>query len=310
MTSWQFREVPFKFQLSDWTLFSVTRSLQVRSQAMFDGFSPVHDPMPASDALETGSQGFSVRALPVAATLPTVSSVDGYLRYVALQYRHCYIDLSLSFDDYQKKFSSKTRSTIIRKIKKFTEHCAGSLTWKTYRTQSEIREFFQCARIISQKTYQERLLDAGIPDSEKFVDEMEALAAEDRVRAYVLFDGERPVSYLYCPVHDGVLVYAYLGYDPDYMKMSVGTVLQWLALEQLFAEARFRFFDFTEGESAHKRLFATDDILCANIFFLRKNVRNTVLIHAHLSMGQFSKRLGDLLENFGVKAKIKRLLRF
>lgn len=310
MTGWQFREVPFKFQLSHWTLFSVTRSLQVRSQAIFDGISAVHDPMPASDALEVGSQGFSVHALPVAAKLPTVSSVDGYLRYVALQYRHCYIDLGLSFDDYQKKFSSKTRSTIIRKVKRFTAHCSGSLTWKTYRTQPEILDFFQFARIISQKTYQERLLDVGIPDSEEFISEMEALAAEDRVRAYVLFDGKRPVSYLYCPVHDGVLIYAYLGYDPDYMKMSVGTVLQWLAMEQLFAEARFRFFDFTEGESAHKRLFATNEMLCANIFFLKKNLCNTVLIHTHLFMGQFSKWLGDVFENFGVKSKIKRLLRF
>ncbi|MEO8407104.1 MAG: GNAT family N-acetyltransferase [Oxalobacteraceae bacterium] len=310
MTSWQFREVPFKFQLSDWTLFSVTRFLQVRSETMLDGTSPVHNPMPASDALEARSQGFSVHALPVTAKLPTVSSVDGYLRYVALQYRHCYINLGLSFDDYQKKFSSKTRSTIIRKIKKFAEHCGGSLAWKTYRTQPEMREFFQCARTISRKTYQERLLDAGIPDSEEFVGEMEALAAEDRVRAYVLFDGDRPVSYLYCPARDDVLVYAYLGYDPDYMKMSVGTVLQWLAVEQLFAEARFRFFDFTEGESEHKRLFATDDVLCANIFFLRRNFGNIVLIHAHLFMGQFSRRLGDVLENFGVKAKIKRLLRF
>lgn len=310
MTSWQFREVPFKFQLSDWTLFCITRPLQVRSEPVLNGTAPVENPMPASDMLEARSEGFSVHALPVAGALPRVSSMDGYLRYVALQYRHCYINLGLSFDEYQKKFSSKTRSTILRKIKKFAEHCGGSLTWKTYRSQPDMQEFFQYARAISRKTYQEKLLDAGIPDSEEFVREMETLAAADCVRAYVLFDGDRPVSYLYCPVQDDVLVYAYLGYDPDYMKMSVGTVLQWLAIEQLFAEARFRFFDFTEGESEHKRLFATHDVLCANIFFLRKNLRNIVLIHAHLFMGKFSSRLGDVLENFGVKAKIKRLLRF
>ena len=89
---------------------------------------------------------------------------------------------------------------------------------------------------MAKKTYQEKLLDAGIPESERFVREMESLAAQDQVRAYILFDRERPVSYLYCPVEDGTLIYAYLGYDPDYMKLSVGTVLQWLAVEQLFGE--------------------------------------------------------------------------
>jgi hypothetical protein len=73
------------------------------------------------------------------------------------------------------------------------------------------------------------------------------LAAGGQVRAYLLFDGERP--YLYCPVQGDVVIYRYLGYDPDYARMSVGTVLQWLALEELFREARFRMFDFTEGES-------------------------------------------------------------
>ena len=46
-------------------------------------------------------------------------------------------------------------------------------------------------------------------------------------------------------VREGIVDYAYLGYDPDYLHLSVGTVLQWLALDSLFAERRFRFFDFT-----------------------------------------------------------------
>ena len=154
------------------------------------------------------------------------------------------------------------------------------------------------------------MLDAGIPGAEDFILEAEALAAENRIRAYILFDGERPVSYLYCPVNDGVLVYAYLGYDPDYIKKSVGTVLQWLALEQLFAEACFRAFDFTEGQSEHKRLFATHQRRCANVFMVKASVRNKLLIYSHLSMDRLSAWLGAKLDQLGVKAKVRRLLRF
>ncbi|QJQ07721.1 GNAT family N-acetyltransferase [Undibacterium piscinae] len=49
---------------------------------------------------------------------------------------------------------------------------------------------------------------------------------------------------MYCPIVDDALIYAYLGYDPDYLKLSVGTVLQWLALQDMFAETRFKIFDF------------------------------------------------------------------
>ena len=173
-----------------------------------------------------------------------------------------------------------------------------------------MREFFALARTVSRKTYQERLLDAGIPESEAFLAQAETLAAEHRVRAYILFFGEKPVSYLYCPVRDGVVIYAYLGYDPDYMHLSVGTVLQWLAIEPLFEEAGLRYFDFTEGQSDHKRLFATHQRRCANVFLAKRTIRNTMIIYSHFAMARFSEWLGALLETFGVKARVRRLLRF
>ena len=310
MNRWQCRPVLFKFQLSDWTLFSVSLPLLVRSERLIDQTPPVEEPMPPADELMEGSQGFLIRGLPIAAELRPISLIGDYFCYAPLQYQHSYIDLGISFESYQKKFSSKTRATINRKIKKYAEHCGGTISWKTYKMPSEMRDFFRLARAVSKLTYQERLLDAGIPCSEDFIQQAESLAADQRVRAYILFDDGRPVSYLYCPVQDGVLIYSYLGYDPDYMRLSVGTVLQWLAVEQLFSEACFRYFDFTEGQSDHKRLFATHQRQCANVFLVKKTPRNTAIIYSHLFMDRFSKWLGALLDRLGVKARIRRFLRF
>lgn len=310
MNRWQCRPVPFKFQLSDWTLFSVSLPLQVRSERLIDQTPPVVDLIPPTDELTEGSQGFLIRGLPIAVDLKPISRAGGYFCYVPSQYQHCYIDLGMSFESYQKKFSSKTRATINRKIKKYSDHCGGTISWKTYKMPSEMRDFFRLARAVSKLTYQERLLDAGIPGSEDFIGQAELLAADQLVRAYILFDGERPVSYLYCPVQDGVLIYSYLGYDPEYMHMSVGTVLQWLAVEQLYSEACFRYFDFTEGQSEHKRLFATHQRQCANVFLVKNNLQNTAIVYSHLYMDRLSKWLGVMLDWLGVKARIRRFLRF
>lgn len=310
MNRWQYRPTPFKYQLSDLTLFSVSLTIQVREEKLLDDTPPVAQPSPPYAELMENSQGFLIRGMPVVATLPAISRIDDYLCYVPLQYQHCYIDLSMSFADYQKKFSAKTRSTINRKVKKYAEHCGGSITWKAYASPEQMQDFFHHARTVSKLTYQERLLDAGLPDTEPFRLEATALAAEQHVRAYILFDGERPVSYLYCPIQDGVLIYAYLGYDPDYMKLSVGTVLQWLALEQLLNEACFRYFDFTEGQSAHKSLFATHQRQCANVFLLKNSAKNISVIYSHHAMNGLSNWLGVTLERHGLKAKIKHFLRF
>lgn len=310
MTIWERRQVPFKFQLGDWTLFSIKCPLQVRAVKLIDITPPAEHLVPPTEPLSGDSQGFFVHSLPVTAEQPVLSASGDYICYAQLQYRHCFIDLGLSFADYQKKFSSKTRSTINRKLKKYTEHCGGSIPWKTYKTPAEMRDFFQLAREVSKKTYQERLLDAGVPDSEVFVHEMEALAKMNRVRAYILFDGPRPVAYLYCPVEDGVLIYTHLGYDPEYMTMSVGTILQWFAVKQIFEESCFKFFDFTEGQSEHKRLFSTDETQCANVIFLKATLRNKSLIYSHSFMGRFSKLLGDSLAKLGIKSRVKQFIRF
>lgn len=310
MSGWQLRDVALKFQVSDWTAFSVPLRLHMRSIGLSERVLPDPSPKPPIDHSLGSAAGYMIRALPVDAELPTLSVIDGYLRYVTLQYRHCFIDLSIGMEAYKNKFSAKTRSTITRKLRKFQEHCGGQLRWQGYFTPNEMEDFHRLARTVSLKTYQERLLSAGIPDDPVFVDGMRKLAERDEVRAYLLFDGERPVSYLYCPAQDGALIYAYLGYDPDYLNLSVGTVLQWLALEALFAEGRFAFFDFTEGQSDHKRLFATHELPCANIIFLKRSLPRELLLRTHALSDHLASLAGRLVEHWGLKARIRRILRF
>ncbi|HEY6044827.1 MAG TPA: GNAT family N-acetyltransferase, partial [Nitrosospira sp.] len=266
--------------------------------------------VPPADPLQVGSQGFLIRSLRVTGKQPVLEKQGDYLCYVSSRYLRYYIDMRMSFAEYKAKFSSKTRSTITRKIRKYTDYCGGEISWRVYKDVGEMPEFFRLARAVSETTYQEKLLDAGLPDSDRFIIEMEQLAGQGRVRGFILFHENRPVSYLYCPVIDGIVIYAFLGYDPDYMSFSVGTILQWLALEHLFTENLFRFFDFTEGQSDHKRFFATDNIQCVNVFFLRCSLRNVALLQTQRAMGHFSQLIGDKLDQFGLKSKVKKMMRF
>lgn len=310
MSAWTLRPAQLKYQLSDWTLGRVTLLLQVRAVQLAEELAPVAQPEAPAEPLPPGCQGFLIRALPVSSPLPALARQAGFLRYVDQQYPRYYIDLRQSFEDYKAKFSSKTRSTLARKVRKFAEHCGGRLQWQAYRRPEQMEDFMRLARQVSARSYQERLLDAGLPDSAGFRRELAALAAADRVRAFILFDGERPVSYLYCPVQEEVLIYAYLGYDPDYLRLSVGTVLQWLALEQLFGEQRFKYFDFTEGESEHKRLFATHQQRCANLYFIRRGWRNACIVRSHRLLNRAAERLGALLERYQLKSRLRRWMRF
>ena len=264
-TNWRQADHHFKFQLGDKTLLSVLLPLQVTEVGLGQDSKAVSAHLPPTETLENGCEGFLIRSIPVEAPLPMFSPAGSCLRYVPSQYPRSYIDLNMSFADYGKKFSSKTRSTINRKLNKFAEYCGGTLQWKSYKTPEEIIDFYRLARAVSAKTYQEKLLNSGMPEGDAFIQELQTQAEANAVRGYILFNSAEPVAYIYSPARQGVLLYEHQGYDPAYREWSAGTVLQWLALEDIFGQKKIRIFDFTEGESDHKRLFGTHHIQCANI---------------------------------------------
>lgn len=171
--------------------------------------------------------------------------------------------------------------------------------------------FYLFARRLAKESYQERLLKAALPESDEFQKRMQQLASNDCVRGYLLFieKKDKPVAYLYCPISNGVLEYAYLGYDAKYSKLSPGTVLQYCALRDLFQESNHYFFDFGQGEGEHKRLFATGSTLCANIYFFRPTIRNKFLLCLHWATERFSECFGKILEVLHVKKFIKAFIR-
>jgi CelD/BcsL family acetyltransferase involved in cellulose biosynthesis len=135
------------------------------------------------------------------------------------------------------------------------------------------------------------------------------LAGRDAVRGYLLFMQGRPISYLCCPSQGEALLYEYVGYDPDFADHSPGVVLLHLALEQMFEERRFAMFDFTEGEGPQKELFANRSQLCADLYFFRRSARNLSALYLHHGLASLSRRITAMLDNLGIKERLKKLIR-
>jgi len=307
---WITTQTSFKYMLSDLMLFE--RKLVLKVQ-LFKGISEDNSPAVISNpgvSLTKQEHGYLMRSIPLPLVQPVYRSDKNYIYYIPDQFNRYYIDLQQSFEEYTAKFSSKTRSTIKRKIKKFSTQCDGKMRWKSYRSVDEFNEFYRHARQVSSKSYQEKLLCSGLPDTEQFQKSMLNLAQNDQARGYLLFVGEKPVAYMYCPITDNILLYQHLGYDPEYIKSSVGTILHWFAFEEIFNEGKFTYFDFTEGQSEHKRLYSTGSLACGNVYIFPKSVRSWFLARSHYTMNISSKTLGNLFDRIGLKAKLKKFIRF
>ena len=306
--SWQSIDYPLGFYFGDKRLFSWQYSFYAYDVDLTEHTELINiiENKPAL----TGSQdGYMIRSLPVELAPRKLEFENDFIRYTPSISKRYYAKLNTDYDTYLKSFSPKTRSTIRRKVKKFSEYSNGGMGFKEYKTATEIDAFFKIAVPLSGKTYQENLLADGLPTSDSYKQKIMLEANANKVRAYLLFHDDKAVAYLFLTASGDTLLYSYLGYDPSYMKWSVGTVLNWLALESLFAEQIFSTLDFTEGESQQKQIFSTGSVTCANTFLIRRSVLNQLVLMIHISVDTFSNKLGNLLSKLGLKAKIRKLMR-
>jgi CelD/BcsL family acetyltransferase involved in cellulose biosynthesis len=230
------------------------------------------------------------------------------LRYVPSQYTHYYTALSGTFDAYLSKFSAKTRNTLRRKIKRFLELGEGCYM-REYKRAEDMEEFHRLARQVSERTYQEKLLDRGLPGDSDFRADLVRHAEVDTVRAYLLFLRHEPIAYLCCPAVNRILIYTYVGHDPRYAHLSPGTVLQLLAFKSLFDEQAFTAFDFTQGQAAHKKFFGTHQLSCADLLYFPCTLSSRSWIALHVALDQASTAIGRSLHRLGLKTKVKKLVR-
>lgn len=262
-----------RFVIGSRQLFAVTRRVETVSFSLESQFEPRLPDLAARE----GPDGLRILSLPQS-LLPNVR--QAYPRHIvaAMQaYRRHYIEMDGTYEDYLGKFSGKTRSTLRRKQRKLIDSYGEGFEIAEFRTAEAMPGFFAEAAPLSRQTYQARLLDAGLPEGSEAVAAAQVLAAADRLRAYLLRIDGKAIAYLYLPVEGQTVIYAYLGYDPEWAGWSPGTVLQMAALERLFGEYRFRYFDFTEGEGAHKALFGTRWVDACSFYLLRPTLSNRLL---------------------------------
>lgn len=264
----------------------------------------VHD----FDTLPAGVDVVLYPACPVENHLARLSfgnHVFGYTR----RFTNFVVDIKDSYETYWNRFSSKSRWVYKTKAKKLSKACAGKITYRQCRSAEEMKEFYDLARKVELGSFQEKVLRNGIPDDPLFFKEMMELASNGNVRGYLLIVKEKPVAYLYCLATPQTLFHETSGYDPAFATYSPGVLLQQYALQEIFAERRFRLFDFSSGGGQHKEFFSTRRLDRADVYIFRKTLRNVAIVSFVAGLGFALTKFTDMLGRIGLDARLRRLVR-
>jgi len=258
-------------------------------------------------SLPDGIEAAVIPALPVTVDPPRLTLLPRFIQYVVGSKDRYFVDFQGSFQDYLDQLSQNARHNLRRRVRRFTEFSGGQIQWRKFRYPHEMGEFHRLASEVSTRSWHVEVGGPGFQGAVK-EEELIELARSDRVRAYILFHKDKPVSFAYCVAQKENLVYKMIGYDQEYAQWSPGNVLYYLFMESLFTEENYRYFDFTEGTLAYKDHIKTGSLRCAQVLYLRRNFKNLALVASHLFLERFSLYLGKLMAKIGLKRRIKKII--
>ena len=231
------------------------------------------------------------------------------LRFGGL-FRHRYATILGSYESSLRQLGARTRADLRRTRKKFHAHTRNAGRIRCFRTPSDVSEFLSDSMSVSRKTYQYRLLGAGLRDRDNLERRYRSTAALGWFRSYVLYAGKEPVAFQVGHVYGGTFHAHEIGYDPDWAKYHVGILLHTEILMDLSGVASgVKRFDFGNDDSLHKQRLSTDSRREGYFYLIPATVRGTIMARAMQATNKASEELGAFLGCFGVRKRVRDVLR-
>jgi CelD/BcsL family acetyltransferase involved in cellulose biosynthesis len=225
-------------------------------------------------------------------------------------YERRLIRLPSTFEEYLGSLKSQTRQNLRNTQRKLEKHLTGNLRLLRCSDIDQIPDFVRRAVAISKKTYQWHLLGLGLRKPDELERTLAAMARHGWTRCYLLECGGVATAFMIGYLYAGTYYYVDVGFDPDWEKWSVGTVLHLEVLRDLVGgEGSARSFDFSSGSGIHKKRFSNESRGEANYLLVPHGARNNILIAAFRGMDAVSAVAVGLLDRLHLKTAIKRLVR-
>jgi hypothetical protein len=202
-----------------------------------------------------------------------------------------------------------TRKDLRRTLKK-AEETAPSWRLERYTGEGDVVSYLEVASKVSSKTYQRRLLGEGIVNNERERMGLLNAARTGRFLGHVLFAGSEAVAFHLSYV-DGTRLYMLDGgYDPAWSKAQPGMLTFLLMLQDL---ERHRVpvttLDYLYGGGTYKERTSNLRTTERHYYLIKKGLNGSTLAAAMHATDAVSRRVGEFLERYQLKAFVKRQIR-
>ena len=228
-------------------------------------------------------------------SLPTDSFLWNFLRkFVAKQRNYMlfildgvrqYHSLALppTFDEYLSSFKRKKRYNLERQVRMLRNHGAGALDMIRVDMESQIPDFLEGAVSVARNSWQQNRIGTRIDKGQERFEKLKDLARKGLLRSYLLICGHKPSAFILGYQFRDVYHYVEIAYDQSLSKLSPGTVLLYLLVEDLINHNPPKRVTFGVGHASYKQEFGNIHQEDASVLLLRKTIANRIRTVSHSS---------------------------
>jgi hypothetical protein len=181
--------------------------------------------------------------------------------------------------------TAKTRRNLRRQVRVLREHGGGRLECRHVEAEDQVEAFLEAAERVQARSWQGQLKEWNHSGESALVGpELKGLARAKVLRAYLLECGGEPCAYIVGYQFDGVFTGKETRFDEALGRLSPGTVLFYLVLEDLFARDRPELFNLGPGNNLYKERFSNQTAKHGSLFLFRRNLANRL---RHMSLVTF-----------------------
>jgi hypothetical protein len=189
---------------------------------------------------------------------------------------HWRVKLPATYDQFIRRRSSNTRHNLKRYTKRLQESYGDQIAVRFFRNPRDIDSLMEETEKVASKTYH-RGLKVGFVDDDETRRRMQLYASQDRLRAYILYIGDKPIAF-WNGFHYGSTFFTWTtGYDPHYRDLRPGLFLLQRVFMDLCGEKTVSEVDFGSGDAQYKRDWCDDNREEVSMYLFAPNVKGVAL---------------------------------
>lgn len=213
-------------------------------------------------------------------------------------------------DDYLKSVGKDTRRNLKRTSTDLMSDPTVRCDVRRFETPADVDRFLREGILVSDKTYQKKLLGRGLSAGGKVETQIRFAAARRAFLGYILYIDDAPVAFQYGFLYGGTCFAEQTGYDPEWASRHVGSVLFFESLRDLETiESEIAVLDYGQGMTLFKQRTTNERQEVAHYYLFTRTTSGFGLYHAAKAMIRAKNLLSRVLEKLRLRDRVRAVMR-